>query len=412
MGRPDRLSASFVNRVHEPGRYSDGRGAHGLSLLVRRRASGGRLSKTFSQRITIRGRATNLGLGVYPIVTLAEAREKALANKIVASKGGDPRGSTAVPTLAEAAEALISLQAPGWSSQRSADQWRSSLEQHAYPMLGRRPVDAITSNELHACLAKIWTAKPETAKRLLQRLNKIMQWAVTKGHRSDNPALNVAAGLPYQNTDKRPHRAAHHTDLPELLRTVRESPADTATRLAFEMIALTAVRSGEARMAKWCEFDLDSATWTIPAERMKTRRAHRVPLSRRALELLDQAKSLCYNDRGELGHRGEALVFPSVRTGRPLSDNTLGKLARDLELPFVPHGLRSSFRDWCGESGVPRELAERALAHVVPGTEGAYARSDLLERRRPIMEDWAHCLMSSEAAGAGSESGAELNAAR
>ena len=166
----------------------------------------------------------------------------------------------------------------------------------------------------------------------------------------------------------------------DVLGRVQESSAWDGTKLALTFLALTATRSGEARLARWEEMDTEAATWTIPGERMKSRRAHRVPLSQAALRVLQKAREI---------DDGSGLVFPSAtRSGKPLSDNTLSKLLRELGMAMVPHGLRSSYRDWCGETGVPREVAEWALAHVVRGVEGAYARSDLLERRRLVIEDW------------------------
>ena len=207
-----------------------------------------------------------------------------------------------------------------------------------------------------------------------------MRWSVAQGYRSDNPAGDaVGAALPKANGIKRHYRALPHAEVAGAIATVRASRAHWATIAAIEFLTLTAARSGEVRHARWPEVDIDSATWTVPAERAKTAREHRVPLSRQALQVLAEA-------RGAAGET--SLVFPSV-TGRALSDNTLSKLLRENGIPAVIHGMRSSFRDWCAESGISREVAEACLAHVVQGVEGSYFRSDLFERRRASMQSWA-----------------------
>ena len=189
---------------------------------------------------------------------------------------------------------------------------------------------------------------------------------------------------PYPSTAHREHqRALAHSDVAGALRTIRDTGAWPATKLALEYIALTACRSGEVRGAKWCEIDLEGPTWVIPAERMKAGKEHRVPLSRRALAVLNEARQLSDST---------SAIFPSA-TGRMLSDSTLSKLLRESEIDAVPHGFRSSFRDWCGDTGVEREVGEASLAHVVKNqVEAAYARSDLLERRRTVMQKWVYYL--------------------
>ena len=206
-----------------------------------------------------------------------------------------------------------------------------------------------------------------------------MKWAVGKGYRADNPAGEaLLAALPKQNGRVRHHAALPHSQLASALAGVRASGHDPAARLALEFVALTAARSAEVREATWTEIDRQRAVWTIPAARMKTKREHRIPLSRRALELLVEARKL-----------GSGVwIFPSARTGEALSKSAFGGLARR-HLGATVHGLRSSFRDWCSDTGVRREIAEAALGHIVGGVEGAYARSDLLKLRRKVMEDWA-----------------------
>ncbi len=384
MKRPRILSAAFVRTINQPGRYGDGRGGYGLSLLVKPR-SNGRLSKTWSQRVRLHGRVTNIGLGAYPIISLAEARTKALANRRTIEKGLDPRGSR-IPTFSQAAEKVIAIHAAGWKpGGKSEGQWRSSLATYVYPRLGRTPVDRVTTADVMACLVPIWHTRPETARRIRQRVGAVMRWAIAQGYRADNPAGDaITAALPTNTGRRRHHPALPHTDVAASIATIRASAAYPTTVLAFEFLILTACRSGEVRGALWDEIDLASATWTIPASRMKSARAHRVPLPEQALQLLAEASR--YRDRS-------GLVFPSP-TGRELSDATLSKLLRENSIPAVPHGYRSSFRDWAAElTDTPKEICELALAHVNNDrVEAAYQRSDLFDRRRQLMQHWAQYL--------------------
>ncbi|MDE0375058.1 MAG: tyrosine-type recombinase/integrase [bacterium] len=384
MKRPRILSAAFVRTVSQPGRYGDGRGGYGLSLLVKPR-SNGRLSKTWSQRVRLHGRVTNIGLGAYPIISLSEARKKALANRRTIERGLDPRGSR-VPTFSQAADKVIAVHAAGWKpGGKSERQWRSSLATYVYPRLGRIPVDRVTTADVMACLVPIWHTRPETARRIRQRIGAVMRWAIAQGYRADNPAGDaITAALPANTGRRRHHRALPHADVAASVATVRASAAYPTTVLAFEFLVLTACRSGEVRGALWDEIDLDTATWTIPAARMKSARPHRVPLPPRALHLLAAAEK--YRDRS-------GLVFPSA-TGRELSDATLSKLLRENGIPAVPHGYRSSFRDWAAElTNTPREICELALAHVNNDrVEAAYRRSDLFDHRRQLMQHWANYL--------------------
>jgi len=377
------LTATFVKQTKKIGRHGDGRGSHGLALIVRERADGS-LSRTWTQRIAIHGRRTNLGLGLYPLVSLAQARTKAMENAQVAQEGGDPRLTGEDPTFKEAAERVMELHRDGWSDGgRSEAQWQSSLNTYAHPKLGDKLVTEVTSADVLAVLTPIWNSKPETARRLRGRISAVMKWAIAEGHRIDNPAGDaVAAALPKHTTRPQHHRALPHSQVGAALAAVHASGAIPAVKLALEFLTLTACRSGETRGAIWSEIDLSEKVWTIPASRTKTGSQHRVPLSTRALEVLNEA-------REELGDDG--LVFPSP-TGKTLSDNTLSKLFRGLNLDGTPHGMRAAFRSWCSDTGQPRELAEAALGHAVRGVEAAYARSDMLERRRPMMEEWADYL--------------------
>ena len=318
-------------------------------------------------------------------MSLSEARKKALANRRTIERGLDPRGSR-VPTFSQAAEKVIAIHAAGWKQGgKSERQWRSSLSTYVYPRLGDTAVDRVTTADVMACLVPIWHTRPETARRVRQRIGAVMRWAIAQGYRADNPAGDaITAALPANTGRRRHHPALPHADVAASVATVRASAAYPTTVLAFEFLVLTACRSGEVRGALWDEIDLDAATWTIPAARMKSARPHRVPLPPRALHLLAAAEK--YRDRS-------GLVFPSA-TGREISDATLSKLLRENGIPAVPHGYRSSFRDWAAElTDTPREICELALAHVNNDrVEAAYRRSDLFDHRRQLMQHWAQYL--------------------
>ena len=374
-----RLTQTFVNRSNDPGRYGDGRGGFGLSLLVKPRAGGG-FSKTFSQRLRVQGRVVSIGLGAHPLYTLAEVREMCIDNARVAVRGGDPRRQESkTPTFAEAVELVIAKESASWKGGANELGWRTTLRDYALPRLGGRRVDDIDTQDVHGVLKPIWSTKRPTARKVLRRVGAIMTWAVAQGYRTDDPTTAVKALLP-ANGHKTEHRPAlHHGDLGAVLTTIRESSAWLGARLAVEFVALTATRSGEVRGARWNEIDLEAATWTIPASRTKTQQEHTVPLSTRAVEVLRQAQGL---------NASAGMVFPSAR-GVILSNMSLSRVWTASSPGGTVHGLRSSFRDWAAETGVDRALAESALGHVVGGVEGAYLRSSMIERRRPVMEAWA-----------------------
>ena len=380
-GRPNSaLSAARVRTEKRVGRHADG---NGLYLVVE--PSG---NKRWIQRLFIRGRRTDLGLGGWPLVSLAEARERAIENRKTARSGGDPlaeKRNASVPTFSEAADRVIALNAPTWRHPKTEVQWRSSLKTYAYPYLADVPVDEIDGADVLGALAPIWTAKPETARRVRRRVSAIIKWAVASGYRYDNPAGDALSQvLPKTPKVGRHFKAIHYLAVPEALKSIRSSRSLAASRLCLTFQVLTASRPGEARNAQWSEVDVGSRTWTIPSERMKADREHRVPLSERVMEILAEARNL---------DDGSGLVFPSW-TGRPLSDMTHRKLLMTLGIDCVPHGFRSSFRDWAAEkTDAPHAVMEAALAHVVGNsTEAAYFRSDLFDRRRTLMTQWADYL--------------------
>ena len=377
-----RLCATFVKTVSVPGRYGDGYGGLGLSLLVTPRKSGG-LSKTWAQAVSPNGTKTSLGLGSYPVVTLAMARDRALANARAIAEGRDPRRRfQQVPTFAQANETVIAIHAEHWKSERTEGQWRASMRDYVLPRLARKRVDAVTTADVMAVLLSIWSTKRVTAGRVRQRIGAVMKWAVAQGYRDDNPAGDaISAALPKAEVRKQHMRALPHAEVGAALQRVKGSGAYRGAMLAFELLVLTAARSGEARGAAWDEIDLDRAVWTLPAARMKAGREHRVPLSPRALGVLREAAAL---------RRGEH-VFPAPSTGRALTVAALGDVLRAARVDAVPHGFRSSFRDWAAEcTNAPHEVCELALAHVNGNrVEAAYRRTDLFDRRRVLMTDWA-----------------------
>ena len=384
MNRPKRLSASFVKTVNQPGRYGDGRGGHGLSLLVKPASAGG-FSKIWCQRLRLNGKPADLGLGSYPVVSLADARAAALSNRQQAARGLDPRiRATGLPTFQDAAQTVIEMHAASWEKDsKSEAQWHSSLSAYVYPSIGSKKVDKVKTADVMEVLLPIWTAKPETAQRVRQRIGAVMKWAIAQGFREDNPAGEaLGAALPKPGTRRGHHRAMPHHEVGGAMATVQGSGAHLSTILAFQFIVLTACRSGEARLATWDEMDLRAQVWTIPEVRMKARLEHRVPLSESAMEVLRQSK----DPSGESG-----LVFPSP-TGRALSDSTISKLCRENGINCVPHGFRSSFADWCREERYDKDLVDICLAHVRRGVDAAYFRSELLSPRHKLMQAWSNYL--------------------
>ena len=382
------LTDRAVKAATEPGRIFDGQG---LFLLV---TPGG--AKIWKQRITVKGRRQELGLGPYPVVTLAKAREVALENRRMVREGLSPkverRRARGIPTFAELARADFEHRKGGWRSAKHARDWMATLERFVFPHLGDRTVDDITTDDVFRVLSPIWHAKPTTGKLVRQRIGAVLAVAVAKGLRSDNPADTVKAMLAkHQAVETKGHRSLPYGDVAAALAKVRESKANRSTVLAFEFLVLTAARSGEVRFATWSEIDTDAGTWTVPAKRMKAGREHRVPLSARALDVLSEARSL--------GTGRNDLVFPG-RTGKAIAERAIVQVLERLGIDATAHGFRSSFRVWAAErTNIPREVCEAALAHAIKDkAEAAYQRSDLFDRRRELMERWAGHL-SDESAG-------------
>ncbi|MDE0474517.1 MAG: site-specific integrase, partial [Gammaproteobacteria bacterium] len=323
----------------------------------------------------------------WPHVSLAEAREKCALNLAARRRGELVTGrKRTVPTFKEALENVIAVHRAGWKDGgRQEELWRATLRDYAMPKLGGRPVQRITTADVMGVLLPIWNEKRVTARRVRHRISAVMRWAVAQGYREDNPAGEaIGAALPKNGVQVHHLPALPYVEVAGALAQVRDSGAYPATVLAFEFLVLTACRSGEVRGARWKEIDLDTREWRIPAERMKTGREHRVPLSTGALAVLRKAQRLA---------DGSGFVFPSARR-RPLSEVAMPTMVRNLGIGAVPHGFRSSFRDWAAEcSDAPREVCELALAHVnTNAIEAAYRRTDLFDRRRALMEQWASFL--------------------
>lgn len=369
------LNPKTVAALTVPGTYADG---GGLALRVDNRGN-----RRWIWRGTVDGKAAMRGLGSYPAVSLAEARRAATATALAATASEPEPDRPPVPTFAEAAKLLIDSRRPTWSNPKHVAQWRNTLAAYAHPIIGQKPVDAITNADIMAVLDPIWTEKPETASRVRQRMEAVLDWAAARGHRPpENPAgKHILKALPNVKRLREHHRALPYAAVPATIRRVRLSNARPLTRLCFELLVLTASRSGEVREAQWSEIDWNSRTWTVPAERMKARREHRVPLSDQAVAVLRDAWSLSGPD---------GYIFPGPRSGGPLSDMGLTQLLRREKVDAVPHGFRSSFRDWAAEqSGASWAVCESALAHSVgSGVEQAYMRSDLLDQRRGLMQGW------------------------
>jgi integrase len=379
------LSATAVRNLKEPGKYYD---LHGLFLRIEPTGS-----RRWVQRVSVAGRQREIGLGSADLVTLAEARELAVSNKKLARAGGDPiadkQERVAIPSLNEAIDKVIELNAPTWTNAKHAAQFKSTLTNYVTPKLGRRPVNDIQAADILSVLQPIWVEKSETARRVKQRIGTVMKWAIAQGYRADDPTLALNQVLPKQNRKPKHRASLPYKDVSACLHVLKQSDAMLSTKLAIELLVLTATRSGEVRLANWSEIDFEARTWTIPAERMKMKEEHIIPLSDRALEVLQEATAL-----GDDG-----LIFPGMRSGRPMSDMTMSKLVKELGYPVDIHGFRTSFRTWVQEqTNTAHEVAERALAHKIKDkSEAAYARSDLFEKRRKLMDSWASYLNNEPA---------------
>ena len=373
-----KLTATAAKAANKPGRYGDG---DGLFLFVDKRGG-----KSWVVRVQKDGRRRDFGLGGFAKVPLKLARERAEILRQQVEAGIDPvaerRKAAGIPTFREAAKLVHAEHKKGWKNGKHQAQWLSSLEAYAFPAFGDVSVALVDAPAVRDALAAIWLAKPETARRLRQRISTVIDWAVAKGYREGSlPMPVIDKALPKQRAKPKHHPALPYQQLPEFMSELRSR--ETMARLALEAAILTAARSGEVRMATWPEIDLKARTWKIPASRMKAGREHVVPLSDSACRLFAHMKA----------HRRPKsdLVFPGQARGKPLSDMTLTKALRDMGRTETVHGFRSTFRDWVAEQTTyPREVAEAALAHVNSNeVEAAYLRTDYRDKRRELMQAWA-----------------------
>ena len=373
-----KLTATAVKAaLGKPGRHSDG---DGLILAV---GAGG--NGSWMVRVQKDGKRRDIGLGSASKVTLSEARTRAAAARAQVEAGLDPvaqrRKAAGIPTFREAAAQVHAEHKKGWKSGKHQDQWLRTLEVYAFPRLGDRLVGEIDGPAVRDVLADIWTDKPETARRVRQRIGAVLDWAYSKGHReSEAPMRSLSKGLPRQPKKTGHHAAMAYADVPGFLTRLRER--ESWGRLALEAAILTAARSGEIRGATWSEVELEKALWVVPAARMKSGKEHAVPLAPAALRVFQRAQ--------ELRTEGCPFLFHGAKRDKPMSDMTLMKVLRDMGESVTAHGFRSSFRDWVSEeTQFSGDLAEAALAHAIPNkVEAAYRRGNLLEKRRGLMEAW------------------------
>lgn len=376
------LTAAFVRQKKAAGSYGDG---NGLYLIVD--PSG---AQRWQLRIQVAGKRRDVGLGSADTVTLAEARDLAHDIRRKARLGEDPVAARraqreGVPTFEAMARAVHAAHLDTWRNGKHTAQWITTLEAYAFPFIGKLQVNRIETGDVLKLLLPIWTTKPETARRVLQRVRAVIDHATAAGHRSgENPCRIAAIGLPKQGDTVRHFAALPYADLPGFVAKLRAADSAETVKLALEFLILTAARSGEVRGARWDEIDLEAKLWTIPAERMKAEREHVVPLTARAIEILTRAR--------ELAPPKSELVFPSNRSkAGGLSDMALTMVLRRLKVEATAHGFRSTFRGWCSEeTDFPGEVAEMALAHAIGSkVEAAYRRGKLLEKRRELMDAWA-----------------------
>lgn len=363
-------------------RYPDG---DGLYLIVKESGA-----KSWMLRVQAAGRRRDIGLGTFPAIGLADAREKAMKSRKQLHAGEDPveakraamRAAAGIPTFRVAAETVHGERRGEWHNHKHQSQWINTLRTHAFPLIGDKRIDKVTSADVLAVVQPLWSVKQETARRLLQRIAKVLDWGFAQGHcATEAPLRSVRVGLSTKLKRPEHFKSLPHAEVGALMTKLAQN--DTAGRLALRFLVLTAGRSGEVRGATWEEVDLPNAVWTIPDSRMKARRQHRVPLSAAAVSVLETAAKL------RKGIAGEP-IFPGIKH-QPLCDATMTKVLRtEIGGRWTIHGFRSSFRVWAAESGYQHEAAEAALAHTIPNkVVAAYLRTDFIDQRRPMMAAWA-----------------------
>lgn len=402
----NKLSAAKVAKTSKPGYLLDGGGLY-LQITSRRskdglieaRRTADLVSKSWCFRYRDRstGRLRELGLGPFPDVSLDEGRQKAAELRALLRSGKDPKAerdaqratrraeSVAEMSFDKAASVCIADKRAGWKNAKHAEQWVSTIATYVSPVIGSLPVSAIDLPHIRKVLDPIWTTKNETASRVRQRIESVLAWATVSGYRKgENPArwrghLDHLLPKPSKVQKSEHHAALHFSKIQLFMSHLRAQPG--IGPLALEFTILTAARTNEVVGAQWREIDLEKKVWTVPAERMKAGKEHIVPLSERALQILDELKKVRESD----------FVFPGWKSGTPLSNMAMSKLLKRMGRDDITvHGFRSTFRDWAGEeTQFERELIEHALAHQLKDkAEAAYARSTMPEKRRKVMEAW------------------------
>lgn len=384
-----KLTALQVKAAIKPGTYQDG---DGLMLVVRSAQS-----RSWLLRMQVDGKRRDFGLGSAKSVNLAEARAAAVKTRALFSSGVDPVAKkradsvarAAIPTFQEAAISVHAEQKDSWKNVKHRADWLSSLERYAYSFMGKVRVHAIDAPMVRECLLPIWLSKPETARRVRQRIKTVLDWAAAKGFRAPLDISGVNKGLPRQPATDNHFAALDFDKVPAFVAQVRSAP-ETVGRLALIFTILTAARSGEVRGAIWQEIDMDAKTWSIPAIRMKAGKAHVVPLSEGAVTILKRIAKLRSGDAADP-------IFPGTRG--PLSDMTLSKIVRDMGVPVTVHGFRSAFKDWASETtAFPDAVSEAALAHKdANSVRAAYRRTDFFKLRVELMDAWSAYINAASA---------------
>lgn len=393
-----KLTSKAVQKLAKEGKKGMTGDGQGLYLQI---TTAGSVSWIY--RFKLQGKQRYMGLGSYPDVSLALARERAGDHRKLVKNGLDPMGvqgeqeqdDEATPTFTNCAARYIKSHRRSWRNAKHARQWVSTLKAYARPIIGTKPVDEVTTQDVLKILSPIWTSKTETAKRVQGRIENVLDYAAAHNYRDPmNPArwrghLDKLLAKPSRVKKVAHHPAMPYDAAPAFMAELQGYTSISAKALKF--LILTATRTSEVLRSEWTEIDLENETWTIPADRMKARREHRVPLSRQAMELMTQLPRV----------NGNPYVFPGARQGRPLSNMAMLQLMRGMGYgvggqrgDYVPHGFRSSFRDWTGEvTSYPRDVAEMALAHTIENkVEAAYRRGDLFEKRREMMQEWSDYL--------------------
>jgi integrase len=403
MSRPiKKLSAVKVRQEKTPGYYADGGGLYlqvsktGTKSWIFRYSRGDVLTKNGKRK------HTDIGLGSYLSVSLEGAREKADGMRRAIASGEDPLAMrqterariAAKMTFSDCSAAYVEAHKHGWKNEKHVDQWTNTLATYADPFIGKKDVGLVDTHDIMRVLEPIWTTKNETASRVRGRLEKVLAWATTRGLRSgDNPArwkghLDTLLAKPSAVQREEHHAALPYGEIGEFMEGLRGMEGVAAR--ALEFCILNSSRTAEIIGAQWGEIDLAAKLWTVPAERMKMKKEHRVPLSQRAVAILQQMDAIRQGD----------FVFPGMREGTGLSNmSLLAVLKRMGRADLTVHGFRSTFRDWAAEcTNFPRELAEKALAHAVKSeVEAAYQRGDLLAKRGKMMDVWtAYCAKKRE----------------